>query len=179
MTQTGPEKYSVPVTDGETLHIWGIPHRITFLPDKKPSFTIRDGRILLAMPVNSDDSVRERFVKKELRKRLELQIAKRLPPREREMGLYSKSHTVRDMKSRWGTCNTGTARITFSLELIRFDPVCLDYIIVHELAHLRHANHSRAFWNLVGRYRPDWKSIRRMMDHNEDEEDLTKTDAGD
>ena len=71
--------------------------------------------------------------------------------------------TIRSMKSRWGVCNTKTHRVTLNLELIRKDIVCLDYVIVHELSHLIHANHSKAFWTLVEENCPDYKKIRKMM----------------
>lgn len=71
--------------------------------------------------------------------------------------------TIRNMKSRWGVCNTKTHRVTLNLELIRKDIVCLDYVIVHELSHLIHANHSKDFWNLVEENCPDYKKIRKMM----------------
>lgn len=71
--------------------------------------------------------------------------------------------TIRSMKSRWGVCNTKTHRVTLNLELIRKDIVCLDYVIVHELSHLIHANHSKDFWTLVEENCPDYKKIRKMM----------------
>lgn len=71
--------------------------------------------------------------------------------------------TIRNMKSRWGVCNTKTHRVTLNLELIRKDIVCLDYVIVHELSHLIHANHSKEFWTLVEENCPDYKKIRKMM----------------
>lgn len=71
--------------------------------------------------------------------------------------------TIRSMKSRWGVCNTKTHRVTLNLELIRKDIVCLDYVIVHELSHLIHANHSKEFWMLVEENCPDYKKIRKMM----------------
>lgn len=71
--------------------------------------------------------------------------------------------TIRNMKSRWGVCNTKTHRVTLNLELIRKDIVCLDYVIVHELSHLIHANHSKEFWMLVEENCHDYKKIRKMM----------------
>ena len=164
---------------GEQIRIWGTPLRLVFLPDKSRSFTVGEDSVFLSMPANSDRTAREKFVKAQLKLRLTRAIAVRKPVWEKEMGLYARSFTVRDMKSRWGSCNIGTARLTFSLELIHLDPICLDYIIVHELAHLRHARHSKAFWNLVGRHLPEWKTIRRTLDRQEERLDTEETDAGD
>ena len=164
--------------DGEVIRIWGVPHTVRFRPDKSRDLTIRDECFVLTMPAKSSRVVRERFVKEKLRERLERKIKERLPLWEEAMGLYAKDIAVRDMKSRWGVCNIGTGKLTFALELIRFDPVCLDYIIVHELAHLRHRNHSKAFWNLVGKYLPDWKRIRNTLERPVYERAPEETDAG-
>ncbi len=70
---------------------------------------------------------------------------------------------IRKMKSRWGVCNTRLKTITLNLELIKRDIACLDYVIVHELSHLVHANHSKAFWQVVEEHYPDYKKVRKHM----------------
>ena len=67
------------------------------------------------------------------------------------------------MKSRWGVCNTKTKRVTLNLELIKKNISCLDYVIVHELSHLIHANHSKDFWDLVEKNYPEYKKVRKLM----------------
>lgn len=57
--------------------------------------------------------------------------------------------TIRKMTTRWGVCNTKDKRVTLNLELMKKPLYCLDYVIMHELSHLIHANHSKDFWNLV------------------------------
>lgn len=73
------------------------------------------------------------------------------------------SLTIRKMTTRWGVCNTKLKKVTLNLELIKKDPVCLDYVIVHELSHFIHQNHSKEFWNVVGDNFPRYKEIRKMM----------------
>lgn len=70
---------------------------------------------------------------------------------------------IRKMKTRWGVCNTKTHNITLNLELYRYDIECLDYVIVHELSHLIEANHSKKFWNVVEKYYPNYKEIRKKL----------------
>lgn len=70
---------------------------------------------------------------------------------------------IRKMTSRWGVCNTKTHQITLNLELIHYDIECLNYVVVHELSHLLEGNHSRLFWNIVEKYYPDYKSIRKKL----------------
>ena len=73
------------------------------------------------------------------------------------------SLTIRKMTSRWGVCNTKLKRVTLNLELIKKDPICLDYVIMHELTHFIHPNHSKEFWNLVEENCKDCKKIRKIM----------------
>ena len=70
---------------------------------------------------------------------------------------------LRDMKTRWGVCNTKTKVITLNKKLIRYDIECLDYVCIHELSHLIEANHSRKFWNIVEKYMPNYKEIRKKL----------------
>lgn len=71
--------------------------------------------------------------------------------------------TIRKMKSRWGVCNTKDIRVTLNLELMKKLPQCLDYVIVHELSHLIHPNHSKDFWSLVEENYPNYKIVRKIM----------------
>ena len=67
------------------------------------------------------------------------------------------------MKTRWGVCNTKNYNITLNRELIKYDISCLDYVIVHELAHLIEANHSKQFWQIVEKYYPNYKNCRKIL----------------
>lgn len=70
---------------------------------------------------------------------------------------------IRKMTTRWGVCNVKTKTVTLNLELIKRDTKYLDYVIVHELSHLIHANHSKKFWDLVEENMPDYKKYRKEM----------------
>lgn len=76
-------------------------------------------------------------------------------------GLYT-SITVRDQKSRWGSCSSrGT--LSFNYRLIFAPPVILDYVVVHELCHLTHMNHSKDFWNMVASVMPEYRLYRNWL----------------
>lgn len=70
---------------------------------------------------------------------------------------------TRKMTTRWGVCNTKTHTITLNLELSKYQMNYLDYVIIHELSHLVFPNHSKDFWNLVGKYCSNYKEIRKSM----------------
>ena len=70
---------------------------------------------------------------------------------------------IRKMTSRWGVCNIKNHNVTLNSELSKYDINALDYVIVHELSHFIHHNHSKDFWLLVGKYYPNYKNIRKML----------------
>ena len=70
---------------------------------------------------------------------------------------------IRKMTSRWGVCNIRNHNVTLNYNLCKYDIMCLDYVIVHELSHFIHPNHSKNFWNLVSKYYPRYKECRKML----------------
>lgn len=70
---------------------------------------------------------------------------------------------IRKMKTRWGVCNKKNTTVTLNSELLKYDITKLDYVIVHELSHFIHFNHSKSFWALVSKYCPDYKKIRKEL----------------
>lgn len=89
-----------------------------------------------------------------------------LPKRTAElaitMGVKPSSVRVGNANSRWGSCNS-LGRINYTWKIIMCDDSIIDYVIVHELAHLRHMNHSQLFWNEVQRYSPEAKNYRKSL----------------
>lgn len=70
---------------------------------------------------------------------------------------------IRKMTSRWGVCNRKNNSVTLNLDLIKWDIIYLDYVIIHELSHFVHFNHSHAFWETVSKYCPSYKIIRKKL----------------
>lgn len=70
---------------------------------------------------------------------------------------------VRKMKSRWGVCNRLTKTVTLNHSLANYSEEIIKYVIIHELAHFVHFNHSSSFWSLVSKYCPNYKKIRKEL----------------
>ena len=78
------------------------------------------------------------------------------------LGVAHKAIRIRDQRTLWGSCSPrGTLSFNWRLVLAPFD--VLDYVVVHELCHLREPNHSRRFWRLVEEHRPHWRAQRDWL----------------
>lgn len=83
-----------------------------------------------------------------------------------KMSKYVKSFPqieVKKLKTRWGSCMPFKNKVTFNLSLIKAPIECVEYVVVHELAHFKYQNHSKNFYNLVEIYIPDWKDRRNLL----------------
>jgi predicted metal-dependent hydrolase len=89
-----------------------------------------------------------------------------LPVRCRELAAGSRllpsRVTVRDQRSRWGACS-GTGAVTLNWRLIQMPASVSDYVMLHELAHLKQPNHSSRFWRLVGSICPTWERSEQWL----------------
>ena len=81
------------------------------------------------------------------------------------LGVAYKRITIRDTRSRWGSCST-TGTLSFSWRLALAPREVLDYVVVHELCHLRHHDHSRRFWALVGEAWPQYREHKAWLDNH-------------
>lgn len=71
--------------------------------------------------------------------------------------------TIRSMKTRWGSYSYSTRRIALALNLIKMPPACLDYVIIHELCHIKVRHHGPDFWKMVSRYCPGYLAVRNLF----------------
>ena len=79
-----------------------------------------------------------------------------------EMGIEYKSVGITSARGRWGSCS-GDNAIHYSFRLLFVPKEVVEYVVVHELAHVKYKNHAKAFWGLVAQYVPDWKEKRRYL----------------
>lgn len=78
------------------------------------------------------------------------------------MGVSPGKIYIRNQRTKWASCS-GRGNLSFNLRLVALPEDLIDYVVIHELAHLRHLNHSREFWALVGRFYPDYERARRKL----------------
>ena len=101
----------------------------------------------------------ERWYREEARRHIAAAVAREA----RRLGVRPGRIGIRDPRTRWGSCSA-RGNLSFSWRLVIAPPEVLEYVVVHELCHLRHHNHSRSFWSFVERSRPTWKTEKRWLD---------------
>ena len=94
-----------------------------------------------------------------LKKKVEKLVAKWEPV----MGVKVSGITIRQMKTRWGSCNVKTHHININLALAKKTPECLEYVVVHEMTHILEPSHNQIFWNYMTKFYPNWKRVRKYL----------------
>lgn len=152
---------------GEAFLFLGRPRQLNLVPAPKTRVLLLGEKIILQNP---PDDVRERQVAMiEFYKRCgRAYLANRIEYWSRKMGLVPAKVSYRSQKTRWGSCSSrGQISLNWRLVLAPYE-VC-DYVVIHELAHLRHPNHSSRFWTLVASYCPDYAKWKQWLYSNQPE----------
>ncbi len=113
--------------------------------------------------VESDAVERERVLTTWYRRRLKEEITPLITKWEVIIGVKAAEWGVKQMKTKWGTCNIEAQRIWLNLELIKKPVHCLEYIIVHELVHLLERHHNEQFIAYINRFMPLWRHYREEL----------------
>ncbi|TDY43422.1 hypothetical protein C7445_11170 [Alicyclobacillus sacchari] len=162
--QTSPALDVLPLVPGDTISLRGTPwsihlaettvgmypdQRCIFVPEAQPAI---QHQVLYAL----------------IRQLAADVLPKRTWALATEHGLFPEIVRVREQRSRWGSCST-KRNIQLNWRLIQAPDRIVDYVIIHELAHLREMNHSQRFWSIVETIIPDWRQRRAWLKHHGNE----------
>jgi len=149
---------------GETLYVFGQQYFLRVEYSYKGNSLVLEGNeAILTVRKESTASQRETFVNEWYRTLLKEKIEIYLPKWENITGLYCYSWQTKYMTTRWGTCNTNTRKIWLNLQLAKKPIECLEYVILHELAHLKVRTHSKDFIAIMDQYMPCWRETKRLL----------------
>ena len=154
-------------SDGQCVYLWGETYRLQLQSAQRARIvSLTDTQIILHLRPGDTSAQRETLLNEWYRAQLRAQIASRLPVWEKRLQLFCSGWQIKNMKTRWGTCNTATKKIWLNLQLVKQPPVCLDYVIAHELTHLRYPGHGADFKAFLTRVFPDWPAVRRQLNEH-------------
>lgn len=153
----------------ESFELWGEPHalRVCSARDRpKPCAELEGGALTIWLPDESDpsaDALALAALRSWQAEELTRAIREILPDCEARVGKRASRIRIKQMKSRWGSCNVKTASISINLELVERPRCGLESVVVHELCHLWEANHGPEFYRHMDRAYPEWREARRLL----------------
>ena len=162
--QQQPRQSERQYVSGETLYVWGKQYFLQVeYSYKGNAFTLSGDTAILTVRKESSPKQRESFVNEWYRNLLKQEVAKYLPKWEKTTGLYCSSWQSKYMTTKWGTCNPTSKKIWLNLQLAKKPIECLEYVILHELAHLKVHNHGPEFTAILDQYMPYWREHKRRL----------------
>ena len=153
---------------GDALLYLGGEYTLRVEQASSPAVVLEDGQIIVRLSADGarlgDSAVKERLRQWYVSQAL-AEIKKRMPLYAARIGVSPGRVTIKSMRSRWGSCST-TGRISLAWNIIMAPVEIVDYLIVHELCHLVHHDHSEQYWSLVGAILPDHRDRRKWLREN-------------
>ena len=158
-----------------------LEYKIKYSKIKNIYIQIKDGKVIVKAPRRVSKKEIEKileqkseWIQKAVEKETKKQEKKPLYTKEefkqiveknanelvKQTGLVPNKITIKKIKYAWGSCSN-KKNITINLELIKYSEQAIRYVILHEFCHIKYMNHSKDFWNLVEKYMPDYKQVKK------------------
>jgi predicted metal-dependent hydrolase len=153
---------------GESHYFRGRRYRLEVLEQPgAPSVTLRTNAVLsMRVTQGMDESHRAEILDRWYRSQLRAAIPALLEKWAPKMGVPVPEVRIKRLKTLWGSCNAAAGRIWLNLELIKKPPSCLEFILVHELAHLIERHHNDRFLAIMDRALPSWQLLREQLNRS-------------
>jgi predicted metal-dependent hydrolase len=152
------------MVSGESHFVWGVRYRLRVIEEPAPTrIGLQSDRLVLRTPGTSTTQARVKALREWEREQLRERIPGLIATWEPVVGRAVPQWSIRRMKTKWGSCNRETGHLWFNLELAKKHPDCLEYIVVHEMTHLRERGHGERFTKLMDGFLPDWRARRDQL----------------
>ena len=159
---------------GESHYLWGKRYRLDVVfSNVRNDVSVSGQRIILQVRKDSTPQQRANVMDNWYREILKAAIPPAFEKCEKVVGIKANEWQIKNMQTKWGTCNITKKRIWLNLQLVKKTPECLEYVIVHELVHLLVKNHNDVFRAHMDRFYPNWRVVKaslneQMLDHMEE-----------
>lgn len=153
--------------NGDTLYYLGEARTLRVIREERSRARVKMVMDLLLMwiPYEADYEYRKEQLEKWYRKEAAAVFGEKAEEFAQALSVSFQDIRIKDQKSRWGSCSS-KRNMNFNWRLLMApEPVC-DYVIIHELCHLIHMNHSPDFWNLVESVCPDYRQYKKWLKEN-------------
>jgi len=148
----------------ESHYLWGRRYLLRLVDDASRSYVAIDHRhIELGVPSGADAAKRQAVLDSWYREELRSATAELIAKWQERLGVEVERFFIQRMKTKWGGSSPGRRTIRLNLELAKKDPECLDYVVLHEMAHFLVPNHSEGFVALLDQNMPNWRHVRKHL----------------
>ncbi len=152
---------------GEAIQYLGKQYLLQVLPEgRKEEIILNGDKVFLFVKEKNNFARKEQLFNLWYKEEAGIvfhQSLERIYPGLAKYGIEKPSITIRTMKTRWGSCSRGKQKITLNTELMKSYSACIDYVVLHELAHFRHRKHDAQFYDFLTELMPDWKERKQML----------------
>lgn len=149
--------------NGDTVHLWGEKYELRITGGKQKKALINQQQIELRLPDNSEKEDKIKLLDNLYRQEMKKRIPESLLRWQPIVGKHVNDWGIRKMKTRWGTCNIAAKRVWLSLSLAEKPPICMDFVLVHELVHLHEKHHNQRFYDLMTQFMPNWREYEETL----------------
>lgn len=161
--QNQPRQTNREYVSGESHYLWGRRYRLEVRHGYRNSVGIKANKLILTVREVSTSQQREKVMTEWYRKQLKEKLPALFAEWEKTIGVKANFVGVKNMRTRWGSCNVQAKRVWVNLQLAKKPYHCLEYIIVHELVHLLERNHTPIFIEYMDQFLPGWRSVRAEL----------------
>lgn len=146
------------------LELWGRVYPIEIInTNARAKIELADDKVLMYLNTDTQTAVKEKLINEWYRNILKKEISLRISEYEKTVGVKVNEWHIKNMRTKWGTCNVKAKRIWLNLQLAKKPSECLDYVIIHELTHLLEHSHNSVFKAYMDEFCPNWREIRRFL----------------
>lgn len=149
---------------GESHYFFGSRYILEVVESDMPGVSLKGkSKILLSAPAGWGKERREALITEWYRRKLKTIVPDVISKWEERMGVKSSDWRVKKMKTKWGTCNIRDKRVWLNLELAKKPMHAIEYVVVHELAHLLERKHNDRFVAIMDEHFPTWRTVKAEL----------------
>ncbi len=149
---------------GENFKYLGRNYRLKVIKSDEEVVKLVRGYLNLFIKDTNDFDKKKKLVKMWYMEKASIHFKKALEKYQQIVKKDIKSVKIREMKTRWGSCNPTKSYINLNSELIKKPTQCIEYVVFHELTHLLYSSHGKSFYNYMSIYMPDWKQRKNRLE---------------
>lgn len=148
---------------GESFYLFGKRYLLNINYGKRNNIRLTNDRAILEIKNNLTEKQKTNYVSKWYRNQLKNKLSELIKIWSNKIKLLPDSWQIKDMKTKWGSCTKKSKKLWFNLQLAKKPIECIEYVVVHELIHLKHEKHNDNFKSMLSTYMSNWQDRKDKL----------------